>query len=83
MNAAEGQVASWASTRRSFDALVERAKTSRVSLDEAELLRESHWNLGQDARLREDVRFRTTPWGRWIDAQAFLANESVFLALHN
>lgn len=72
----------WARTRRSFDVLLEKAAASRLSFDEAALLRDTHWNLGQDARLREDVRFRPTPWGRWIVASAYLANDTLFAELH-
>lgn len=73
---------SWISTRSSFDALVERVQGVRLSFEEEELLRDSHWCLGQDARLREDVRFRQTPWGRWMPATAYLANETLFTQLH-
>lgn len=72
----------WHATRKSFDSLLERLSASRVSVDEADLLRDTHWNLGQDARLREDLRFRPTPWGRWIDSSAYLANEALFARLH-
>lgn len=72
----------WISTRTSFDALVERVRGARLSFEEEELLRDSHWCLGQDARLREDVRFRQTPWGRWMPATAYLANEALFTQLH-
>src|SRR5262245_46452171 len=65
------------STRSSFDSIFESLSISRFSADEDALLRESHWNLGQDARLREDSRFRKTAWGRWVPAGAFLANEAV------
>lgn len=71
-----------AATRTSFDALVERVRDARVSFAEEELLRDSHWCLGQDARLREDVRFRQTPWGRWIPATAYLANDAFYTHLH-
>lgn len=72
----------WAATRTSFDSLLERVATLRLSVDEDELLRDTHWDLGQDARLREDVRFRTTPWGRWIPAAGYLANDALFAQLH-
>ena len=72
----------WTATRTSFDALVERAEASRLSFQEEELLRDTHWSLGQDARLREDVRFRPTPWGSWIPATAYLANDTLFAQLH-
>ena len=72
----------WLGTRHSFDPLVERALSTRLSLAEAELLRDSHWHLGEDARLREDSRFRPTPWGRWLASAAYLANEALFRQLH-
>ncbi|MEW6732739.1 MAG: hypothetical protein AB1489_15540 [Acidobacteriota bacterium] len=71
----------WFSIRSSFDTIVEQAANSRLSFDEANILKESHWKFGQDARLREDVRFRPTPWGRWILANAFLANDTFFIQL--
>ena len=72
----------WTATRPSFDSIVEQVRSARTSFEEEELLRESHWCLGQDARLREDVRFRQTPWGRWMPATAYLANEALFTQLH-
>ena len=72
----------WTTTRKSFDTLAERAQASRTSFDEAELLRETHWSHGQDARLREDLRFRPTPWNRWVLSDAFLANDAVCAQLH-
>ena len=72
----------WKRTRRSFDSIEERAREQRGSFDEAELLRETHWNHGQDARLREDLRFRPTPWGRWVLSAAYLANDAVWAQLH-
>ena len=65
------------STRTSFNSIFEALSKSCFSADEAELLRESHWTLGQDARLREDARFKKTVWGRWVPAGALLANEAV------
>lgn len=67
--------------RRSFDRLITRAGSSDVTLAEAELLAESHWRQGQDARLREDARFRPTPWGRWMRAEDVLANDFVHRSL--
>jgi hypothetical protein len=81
MTAAE-QSLRWPSTRRSFDALAAEAHALRISVDEAELLRTTHWELGQDARLREDFRFRPTPWNRWILSESFLANDAVCAQLH-
>lgn len=68
--------------RPSFDALLERLSDSLVTMSEDDLLRASHWELGQDARLREDVRFRQTPWGRWMRAEDLLANDSLYRELH-
>ena len=76
------QSPAWSATRNSFDVLLERAEDSQLSFDEEELLRDTHWALGQDARLREDVRFRPTPWGRWIPARIYLANDALFTQLH-
>lgn len=58
-----------------FDKVVEQFSTSLVSFTEDEALKSSHWDLGEDARLREDARFRPTPWGRWILASHLLAND--------
>ena len=68
--------------RSSFDALLERLADSIVTLREDELLRSSHWELGQDARLREDLRFRQTPWGRWMRAEDLLGNDALHRELH-
>lgn len=68
--------------RSSFDPPLDRLGDSLISLSELELLKESHWDLGQDARLREDLRFRETPWGRWIRAEDLLANEALYRELH-
>ncbi len=40
------------------------------------------WEIGEDGHLREDIRFRETPWGRWILSDRFLANEAVYRAFH-
>ena len=69
-------------TRASFDALVTRLAESPATLTERDLLQSSHWSLGEDARLREDVRFRETPWGRWMLAQDLIANDAVYRWLH-
>lgn len=71
----------WVTTRKSFDVIAEEAISSYLSFKEPELLQESHWKLGQDALLREDVRFRPTPWGRWIYANSYLANDLLFAQL--
>ncbi|MCB9759433.1 MAG: hypothetical protein H6739_06305 [Alphaproteobacteria bacterium] len=63
--------------RRSFDDVLARLGSSQTSIEEADLLHPTHWSLGQDARLREDIRFRRTPWGRWIRSIDTLANDAV------
>lgn len=77
-----GGAPTWFVTRRSFDALVERVRPVRLSVDEAEFLGDTHWRLGEDALLREDLRFRSTPWGRWILSDAYLANDALCAELH-
>ena len=62
----------------SFDPIVERFRDARLSFTEEQALRQSHWEMGEDARLREDVRFRSTRGGRWILSDAFLANDALF-----
>jgi hypothetical protein len=69
-------------TRASFDALVTRLAESPTTFSERELLQPSHWSLGEDARLREDLRFRETPWGRWMLAEDLVANDAVYRWLH-
>ena len=69
--------------RPSFDPLLERLSRSLTSLSEPELLQESHWDRGQDARLREDIRFRRTPWGRWMRAVDFLGNDALHRELRS
>lgn len=69
-------------TRTSFDALITRLAQSPTTFSERELLEPSHWSLGEDARLREDLRFRETPWGRWMLSEDFLVNDAVYRWLH-
>ncbi|PZQ12522.1 MAG: hypothetical protein DI564_12835 [Rhodanobacter denitrificans] len=69
-------------TRASFDALVTRLAESPTTFSERELLEPTHWSLGEDARLREDLRFRETPWGRWMLAEDLVANDAVYRWLH-
>jgi hypothetical protein len=68
--------------RVSFDALVTRLAESPTTFSERELLEPSHWSLGEDARLREDLRFRETPWGRWMLAEDLVVNDAVYCWLH-
>ncbi|MBE7483084.1 MAG: hypothetical protein HS104_24315 [Polyangiaceae bacterium] len=69
-------------TRASFDVLVTRLAESPTTFSERELLEPSHWSLGEDARLREDLRFRETPWGRWMLAEDLVVNDAVYRWLH-
>ena len=69
-------------TRASFDALVTHLAESPTTLSERDLLQPSHWSLGEDARLREDLRFRETPWGRWMLAEDLVANDAIYRWLH-
>ena len=68
--------------RPSFDVVLACLIDSSVTLKESDLLRPSHWELGQDARLREDLRFRQTPWGRWMRAEDLLGNDALHRELH-
>lgn len=68
--------------RDSFDVLLNLLGQSPVTLTERELLEPSHWRHGEDAHLREDVRFRETPWGLWMRSEDVVANEAVYRWLH-
>ena len=68
--------------RGSFDAVAKRLAESPTTLSERDLLQSTHWALAEDARLREDLRFRETPWGRWMLAEDFVANEAIHRWLH-
>lgn len=81
MTAFSNQISQWITTRKSFDVIAEQAINSHLSFKESELLQDSHWRLGQDARLREDIRFRPTPWGRWVYTNSYLANDMLFAQL--
>lgn len=50
------------------------------SFTEAEVLAEL-WALGEDCWLREDGRFRPSPWGRWIGSDRYLINDLLVRAL--
>ena len=67
----------WARERPLLDSVAAAAFTGRLSLDEEAVLRDAIWARGQDIRLREDARFRQTPWGRWISSGGYLANDAV------
>jgi len=65
----------------SFDGLIEELEQRATSFTEEDALKSSHWNQGEDARLREDARFRLTPWGRWVLASHLLANDALYRKL--
>lgn len=56
--------------------------TSARSIIESDILRD-HWAHGDDAWLREDPRFRPTPWGRWILSSQYLVNDLLVSNLRN
>jgi hypothetical protein len=61
-----------------FDEVVARFADRETSFTEVEALKQSHWDMGEDGRLREDARFRQTPWDRWMLAQSLLANDALY-----
>jgi len=69
--------------RASFDVLLETLAQAPITQTEYELLRTSHWKMGQDARLREDPRFRLSPWQRWMSAEHFLVNDALHRELRS
>ncbi|CAB1063566.1 hypothetical protein D1BOALGB6SA_8349 [Olavius sp. associated proteobacterium Delta 1] len=62
----------------SFDDIINRFTGNLTSFSEKDALKESHWDIGEDARLREDMRFRPTPWGRWMLSDCVLANDAIY-----
>jgi hypothetical protein len=62
----------------SFDLVYERFGAESLTFTEEDALKYSHWDMGEDARLREDARFCQTPWGRWMLSSRFLANDWIF-----
>jgi hypothetical protein len=61
-----------------FDGVVARFEASLMSFSEAEALKPEFWDAGEDARLREDERFRPTLWRRWTLAHRALINDALF-----
>ena len=66
-----------------FDDVVDAMQASPLSVEEADVLEAHLWSRGEDGFLREDRRFRQTPWGRWILSSRFLANDEVVQRLRN
>ncbi|MFM8394387.1 MAG: hypothetical protein ACKOB4_10750, partial [Acidobacteriota bacterium] len=72
----------WTETNPDFDWLVEKLTKERLSVEESEIL--AVMNTGADeVSLRDDRRFRRTPYGRWILSDMYLANEALFDYLNN
>lgn len=71
----------WAREQRILDGSLEGFAAGDLSLAEDSVLSDGPWAMGQDVRLRDDIRVRPTPWGRWIAADAFLANDAVHAQL--
>jgi hypothetical protein len=67
----------------SFDALVAQFADSPVSFTEIDAIKTSHWDIGEDTRLRDDARFRPTPWGRWILSSRLLTNDMLYRQLQD
>jgi hypothetical protein len=61
-----------------FDAVVKKLAAVHTSFTEEDALKADFWNRGEDARLREDFRFRKTPGGRWILSDRLLANNELY-----
>ena len=61
-----------------FDKVAARFEDAPLSFTEAEALKPEFWDAGEDARLREDERFRPTPWKRWTLANRELINDALF-----
>ena len=66
-----------------LEPVLEQLRVSAVSADEKDLLKGRFWDAGEDIRLREDWRFRQTPWGKWTTAASYLANDEIFSALRD
>jgi hypothetical protein len=60
-----------------FDRIIARHAHAQTSFMERDALQQL-WAQGENCRLREDSRFRCTPWGRWMLAERFLANDLVW-----
>lgn len=73
----------WARERPLLDEVAKTAFASRLSQSEEAVLGDTVWASGQDVRLREDIRFRETPWGRWISSLDWLANDVVCQTLRS
>ena len=64
----------------SLDGVAARLAAVGTSETEFEALGDV-WARGEDVRLREDPRFRATPWGRWVAAGRELLNDRLHARL--
>ena len=69
--------AHWFATSRIFDDLIVQLQPARLSFEEGPVLAPLR-DLGEEISLRDDVRFRQTPAGRWILATSYLANDALY-----
>jgi len=65
-----------------FDDEVARLTNSPLSFTQEDVFKTSLWDMGEDALLREDFRFRQTPWNRWILYDQILANGLLYRYFH-
>jgi hypothetical protein len=68
---------------QAFDKITLRFSNTLISFTEVEALKASYWEMGEDIRLREDIRFCKTMWGRWILTKTFLINNILYNDLQN
>lgn len=66
-----------------FDSIVDQLSKLKTSFTEEEVFKSTFWDRGEEARLREDFRFRRTPGGRWTLADRLLANDELYHLFHN
>lgn len=76
------EMTAWTVTNPVFDWLVERLTNERLSVEESVILAEMKVDA-DEISLRDDARFRPTPFGRWILTDMYLANEPIFDFLNN
>jgi len=65
-----------------FDSVVDKFSKLNTSFTEEEALKSTFWDRGEEARLREDLRFRRTPGGRWTLSDRLLANNELYSLFH-
>ncbi|MEW6713145.1 MAG: hypothetical protein AB1403_25215, partial [Candidatus Riflebacteria bacterium] len=63
---------------RLLDPVTERLAEELLAQPESELLKSRFWDAGEDILLRQDFRFKKTPWGNWTTSNSYIANEFVY-----